>query len=290
MVFYDYNRAEPCRRAPLSLSCVTCNCDAKSYPRKVLRMVRQLLLDDLSGLKQTIRHVVAISDLQYQVVRDYLPPQTTFHRIDNPISAPDLGPKSTCGAEFLFVGRLSAEKGVAHFCEAARLAGVVPVIAGDGPLAGELRARFPEARMLGWQSPERVRDLMRNARALVFPSVWYEGQPLTVYEALALGTPVIVSDVCAGRESVEDGVNGAWFASGDPRSLAAVLQRLGDDATTKRMSRQAYETYWANPLTIDRHLDAIEALYTQVIGEVAQPSATEILAAAKIERQTATTS
>jgi glycosyltransferase involved in cell wall biosynthesis len=272
--FYDYNRAEPCRRVPLSFSCVTCNCDARSYPRKVLRMIRQLLLDDVSRLKQTIRHVVTISELQYQVVRDYLPPQTIYHRVGNPISVPDLGPKPAPGGEFLFVGRLSAEKGVAHFCAAARLAGVAPVIAGDGPLADELRMRFPEARMLGWQSRDRVCELMRAARALVFPSVWYEGQPLTVYEALALGTPVIVSDVCAGREAVEDGVNGAWFSSADPHSLAAAIERLGDDTTAARMSRRAYETYWADPLTIDRHLDAIEAVYGEALGEVGtQPEA-----------------
>jgi glycosyltransferase involved in cell wall biosynthesis len=107
---------------------------------------------------------------------------------------------------------------------------------------------------------------MRAARALVFPSVWYEGQPLTVYEALALGTPVIVSDVCAGREAVEDGVDGIWFSSADPRSLAAALVRLRDDATAARMSRRAYERYWANPLTLDRHLDAIEAVYGQALG------------------------
>jgi glycosyltransferase involved in cell wall biosynthesis len=232
-----------------------------------LRMIRQLLLDDVSQLKQTIRHVVTISELQYQAVRDYMPAQTIYHRVNNPIGMTALGPKPEPGDEFLFVGRLSTEKGIVHFCEAARIAGVVPVIAGDGPLADELRQRYPEARMLGWQAPERVCELMRGARALVFPSVWYEGQPLTVYEALALGTPVIVSDVCAGREAVEDGVDGVWFSSADPRSLAEAVAQLGDDATAARMSRHAYEKYWANPLTLDRHLDAVEAVYGQALDE-----------------------
>ena len=65
-----------------------------------------------------------------------------------------------------------------------------------------MEKEFPQARFLGWRSPQEVRSLLRAARALVFPSVWYEGQPLSVYEALALGTPVIVSDLCAGREAV----------------------------------------------------------------------------------------
>ena len=85
--------------------------------------------------------------------------------------------------------------------------------------------------------------MLRNARALVFPSVWYEGQPLTVLEALGLGTPVIVSDVCAGRESVEDGVSGRWFRSNDAASLAAAMRELSNDATARRMSRAAYDLY-----------------------------------------------
>ncbi len=277
--FYDYKKAEPCTRVPLSRSCVTCDCDARSYPRKLLRIVRQLLLDNVSGMKEAIRHFVTISDLQYQVVRDYMPSETIFHRIANPISVPDLGPKPQPGKEFLFVGRLSTEKGIEHFCEAARLAGVVPVIAGDGPLGDDLRRRFPEARMLGWQSPQRVRELMRSARALVFPSVWYEGQPLTVYEALALGTPVVVSDVCAGREAIEHGINGLRFTSGDAHSLAAALRSLEDDDAAERMTCSAYENYWADPLTVDRHLDAIESLYEQLLGGVSpasRPAAEEI--------------
>ena len=113
---------------------------------------------------------------------------------------------------------------------------------------------------------------MRAARALVFPSVWYEGQPLTVLESLAAGTPVIVSDICAGREAVEDGVNGLWFASGKPDSLAAALMRLSDDAEARRMSDAAYDLFWADPLTLDRHLDGIEAVYRSSLASARSPS------------------
>jgi glycosyltransferase involved in cell wall biosynthesis len=124
---------------------------------------------------------------------------------------------------------------------------------------------------------------MRQARALVFPSVWYEGQPLTVYESLAVGTPVIVSDACAGREAVEDGNNGFWFRSGDPASLARHLTALSDDAVARRMSRAAHARYWAAPLTMDRHLDRLAEVYAAVLRDgaparsraapVARPSA-----------------
>ncbi len=263
--FYDYPRAQPCHRVPMSMSCISVNCDARTYPRKVMRLVRQGVLDHVSGFKQAVRDVVMISDLQMQVSSPYMPAGVRYHKVANPIDAIDQGPKPAHGKDFLYVGRLSTEKGVAHFCEGARRAGVSPLIAGDGPLGAELRSKYPEARFLGWQSPDQVRALMRDCRALVFPSVWYEGQPLTVYEALATGTPVIVSDVCAGREAVEDGVNGLWFTSTDAESLAVALRRLSDDAEAARMTAETYRRYWAQPLTIGRHLDAIETVYQEAL-------------------------
>ena len=106
-----------------------------------------------------------------------------------------------------------------------------------------------------------VQTALRNARALVFPSLWFEGQPLTVLEAKALGTPVIVSDVCAGREEVEDGVTGLWFRSGDSTDLARALRTIADDATVVRMSNASHEAYWADAPTLSRHVERIIDIY-----------------------------
>ncbi len=92
--------------------------------------------------------------------------------------------------------------------------------------------------MLGWQDHDAVRGHLRSARALVFPSLWYEGQPLTVLEALSVGTPVIVSDGCAGRDFVADGVSGLWFRSGDADDLARAMREMADDALAERLSRE----------------------------------------------------
>ena len=170
------------------------------------------------------------------------------------------------------MGRVSPEKGVGLFAEAARRIGAAPVIIGDGPSVEEIRRRYPEARLLGWQSPDEVRQHLHRARALVFPSVWYEGQPLTVYEALALGTPVIVSDVCAGREGVVHGETGLWFRSGDPASLAEALRALSDSSVARRMGEAAHRRYWANPMTLERHVDGLLAVYGEALGARAAPA------------------
>ena len=141
--------------------------------------------------------------------------------------AEDLGPKTNAASgDLIFVGRLSPEKGAALFAEAANRAGLSPTFIGDGPIADELKARYPKARFLGWLPPDEVRRHMRAARALIFPSLWYEGQPLTVLEAKAMGTPVVVSDICAGREEIEDGV----VAEGDLREM---MDREDEEADGK---------------------------------------------------------
>lgn len=264
--FYDYPAAHPCHRRPMSLDCISCNCDSRSYHRKLMRVGRHAVMQH-SGLLDCIGHVITISRLQRQILQPYLPAGAQYHEIANPIDVAPLGQKADSPpGDFVFVGRLSAEKGPMLFAEAARLAGQRAVFIGDGPQGAELRGRYPEASILGWKEPAEVRSLLRKARALVFPSVWYEGQPLTVLEALGLGTPVIVSDVCAGRESVEDGIDGRWFRSNDAASLAAAMQELSDDATARRMSQAAYDLYWTNPPTLKRHLDRLAAVYEMALG------------------------
>jgi glycosyltransferase involved in cell wall biosynthesis len=248
----------------MSTACVATNCDMRSYGRKAARLARHELVK-FGGLANAFTHVITISQLQYDVSHDYVAPGVAWRRVDNPIDAENPGLKSHVGEDFLFVGRVSTEKGIAHFCEAARRAGVVATIAGDGPLMGELKEKYPDARFLGWKSPSELRGIMRAARVLVFPSVWYEGQPLTVYEALAQGTPVIVSDACAGREAVAHGENGLWFRSADADSLAGALRELGNDQSAARMSANAWRKYWDAPLSMERHLDSTEKVYAEAL-------------------------
>lgn len=264
--FYNYQENAVCRLAPMSAACWATNCDSRNYPFKLWRNARMLVAQRVAHLADAFSDILLISQLQEEALAPYLPRAAAIHRVANPVEAEPLGRKENpASGDFLFVGRLSAEKGAFLFAEAAERAGVAPVIVGDGHIAGELRARFPQLRMLGWKAPQEVRTAMRNARALVFPSLWYEGQPLTVLEAKAMGTPVIVSDACAGREAVEDGVTGLWFESGDAASLADAMTRLKDDALVARLSAQAYDAYWRAPATLDRHIEETLKVYDRML-------------------------
>ena len=264
--FYNYQHHHVCKLKPLSAACWTTNCDSRTAARKVWRNVRLTVAKHVAHLPDAFPDYITISDFQQDIVAPLVPKGARLHRIDNPVSVPDLGPKpDPASGEIIFVGRLSPEKGAFVFAEAARKAGLRPTYVGDGPIAGEIAGRYPEARLLGWKDAAEVQAAMRAARALVFPSLWYEGQPLTVLEAKGLGVPVVVSDACAGREEVEDGVTGLWFRSADADDLARALISLRDDAIVASMSKAAYAAYWDDPLTIARHVGRITALYEEVL-------------------------
>lgn len=272
--FYNYQNNEVCRLEPMSAACWATHCDSRNYPFKLWRNARLWAAEHVAGLPEVFSDIILISDLQEEVLASHLPKGACVHRVCNPIDAEPLGQKDNpASGEMIFVGRLSPEKGALLFAEAAAHANVTPIFIGDGSIADELRARFPQARLLGWQAPEEVHKAMRAARALVFPSLWYETQGMTALEAKAMGTPVIVSDVCAARAYIEDGASGLWFKSGDAASLARALTRLADDSLAARLSKGAYESYWRDPPTLARHVAETLKVYRDMLARAHAPAA-----------------
>ena len=264
--FYNYRAHHHCTLKPLSLACLTTHCDTRSFAYKGWRVARTLAANYLYDVPGTIRNVAYFHAFQREIVEKHLPRTTRLHESPNPVEVENLGRKPDPSAgEIIFLGRVSEEKGVMLYCEAARRAGQTPVIVGDGPAAETIRAAYPDAQILGWHDGAGVRKRLREARALVFPSLWYEGQPLTVLESLALGTPVIAGDGSAGRESVVDGETGLWFKQADPDDLARALKAMEDDALVTRLSNNAFDRYWANPFTIERHCQRLEEVYAALV-------------------------
>lgn len=264
--FYVYPQQQICRRQPLSLDCIACRCDRRSYPQKLWRVGRTVLQDRVARVRQRTSHFIGVSDFAMDILRPHLPPSTPTTVVRNPIDCEDRGPAPVAANRpFVFVGRLVPEKGPRLFAEAARLAGVPAVIVGDGELRGEIARDFPEIEITGWQTSAQVSEWLRRARALVFPSLWYETLGLVVVEAAANGVPTIVSDTCAASGMVADGERGLHFENGSAASLAERLRRLGDDALLTRFGRAAYDWYWRDPWSSTRHVDDLLDVYRRTL-------------------------
>jgi glycosyltransferase involved in cell wall biosynthesis len=185
---------------------------------------------------------------------------------------PDPGERDQAGNYVLFVGRLSQEKGVSILLDAWKLLDIpVPLkIVGDGPRRAELQKRAVEHKLtsvelLGQLHRERTRDLIRNARFLVLPSLWYEGFPMVLAESFACGVPVIGSRLGAMEELIDDGQIGLHFGPGDPADLARkIAWAWSNPAEMAVMGHRARRKYEHNYGT-ESNYRLLMNIYCQVI-------------------------
>jgi glycosyltransferase involved in cell wall biosynthesis len=176
---------------------------------------------------------------------------------------PDPGVGMHRGEYALFVGRLSAEKGVAVLLQAwARLERRMALkVVGTGPFSPPPDCGQAAVEWLGRASPRRVLELMKEARFLLFPSEVYENCPMTLIQAFATGLPVVASGHGSIGEMVRDRESGRHFQPGDPvdlaRTIAALIDRPETLEAMMRQSRQAYEARY----TADRNYDRLRQVY-----------------------------
>jgi glycosyltransferase involved in cell wall biosynthesis len=185
----------------------------------------------------------------------------------------DLAPGSGSRSDyFLFAGRLSYEKGIDILLESfANLPQIKLVIAGDGPLKEMVMQRIqnlPNITYAGLQTKEQVASLMKECKALVFPSRWYEGMPITIIESFATGTPIIAAQIGAMPEMIQDGYNGFLFEAGNSVALAHRIRQF------ESMNEQAEQLYKdARQTYIDRyhpdiHYNSLLTIYEKTIAGV----------------------
>jgi glycosyltransferase involved in cell wall biosynthesis len=173
----------------------------------------------------------------------------------------------------LFVGRLSAEKGIAVLGEAWRAcSGTDLRVAGVGEADGSLQAS-EGIDMLGKQTAAQVQREMMAATALVLPSICFENFPLTLVEAFSCGLPVIASRIGALAELVEHGVTGLLFTPGDAADLARTVQWAAahpqEMATMGRNARALYERRYTPEVNHRQLLNIYRAAIAEVQMEVA---------------------
>ena len=175
---------------------------------------------------------------------------------------------------FVHVGRFAAVKNhemlVAAF---AQLVGQQPLptelwLVGDGELREavqhQVRALGIESRVrfLGVRSD--IPDLLRAADVFVFPSRW-EGNPLSVMEAMAAGLPVVATAVGGVPELVEDGVSGILVPNEDHNALVGALQQLVQRADLRAQMAHAARRRAEARFDIRHTVRAYESLYESLL-------------------------
>jgi glycosyltransferase involved in cell wall biosynthesis len=169
----------------------------------------------------------------------------------------------TARAAALYVGRLSAEKGIHTLLRAWNGLQVPLRVVGDGPLRDSVEnAVGPSLVALGWKTPAEVAFEMSQSTFLVLPSVWPESFPMAIVEAFCQSLPVIASRVGSLAEIIEEGATGLLFSLQDPDDLAAKVLWAHQHPEEMRMmganARKVYEEKYS-PAVNFRQLTKIYA-------------------------------
>lgn len=176
------------------------------------------------------------------------------------------------GGDYLaFLGRMSPEKGPEIAIRVAEEAGLKLRMAAKVPDGDrewfEQRVlpllKHPGVEYIGEANEEQKGELLRGARALLFPARWPEPFGLTLIESLACGTPVVALGVGSVPELLDDGVTG--FVCSTAAEMVGACARL--DTVSRRACRDSFE----KDFTSDVMVDAYVALYERALAEQPLP-------------------
>lgn len=169
---------------------------------------------------------------------------------------------------FLFAGRISSEKGVDFLLKAfSNMPGEQLYIAGDGPLKQLLQEQyrqFTNIHFKGRLENNDLIELMKKSKALLFPSLWYEGLPVTIAEAFSTGTPVLASKLGAMETMITDSYNGLHFNPGDAEDIKRTVKAFNhftDKTILYKNARQTYLDFY----TPEKHYESIMNIYSKLV-------------------------
>ncbi len=247
---------------------------------------RRIRRDYVQRMLQSADAVTALSQSQMDDARALAPELARDSMvIPNPADADAIVTQASLGApcrdsmpHILFSGRLEEQKRVDLLIEAYhRIVAGTPeypldlVVAGDGSLLPHLQEqarRGPGAARIRFSGALRYEDSLaqiRDASVLVLPSQESEGCPNVVLEAMALKTPVIVSNHGPLPELITHGFNGEVFPSGDAAALKNRLCGFAGNAEKLARYAAAGRRRLEERHRFDRIADAYEDLYGRLI-------------------------
>jgi glycosyltransferase involved in cell wall biosynthesis len=170
------------------------------------------------------------------------------------------------GEYFLYLGRLSEEKDVGTLLTAWHRVRWPLLVVGDGPERSRLEAMAPAGVEFRQTVPPSVAaELLRRARAILLPSICYEGEPRVVLEAYAAGVPVVASGIGGLADLVPDGLSGIVASPRSPNAWAEAAERLSDDTESERLGEGAHQL-WQERHSPERGLQELEAAYLESVG------------------------
>lgn len=158
--------------------------------------------------------------------------------------APSVNPPQEwhAGVFVSFVGRVSTEKGIDEFIEAARMNPELPFkVAGNIDASYKLPKNLPRnVEFVGFLKGQDLDEFYLKSRMIIVPSKWYEGFPNVIVRGMLLGRPIVTTNIGAMQSIIRNGENGLLVPPADGRALGEAIQKLYvDEDLCKRYGIQA---------------------------------------------------
>lgn len=220
------------------------------------------------GTWNMVDRFITLTGFAQNLFIEHLPEISASKFVEKANFVKDCGFTLNTSPKFLFIGRLSEEKGIGVILKVFSSSTLTLQIVGAGPEQQEVE-KYASANAninyLGSLKKELVLKEMKDCTALIFPSIWYEGMPMTIIEALSSGTPVIASDLGSMKTMITHGYNGLLFNPNDPKDLAAKIDYWNDltaeqKTVFRKNARLTYETLYLP----SRNCEILEAQYTDL--------------------------
>ena len=171
---------------------------------------------------------------------------------------------------FVFAGRIDKLKGIDILLKAWKIMGNdAPrlIICGTGPMEEWCREYITSnnlnAEMKGFIQNSEALDIIAVSRALILPTQWYEGFPMSIVEAFSTGTPVICSDLGNAGSLITEGKNGVKFMPDSPEELVEAVRRLDQ---YNDIYHSAYSIYCKN-YTEEQNYTTLMKIYDHLISD-----------------------
>jgi len=272
--YFNFKTEAPCGQVPMTLGCLTTACSKRSLSDKAWRVTRGMILNRILDRRMGWRILMVHDDMRDNFVAGGFDSKrlTTIPNPSIPFTSSAVDPVAS--KRFLFVGRLSREKGPDLACAAATMAGVDLTVVGDGEMRSALEATYPNVQFVGWRRKDELEPFARDARAMLLSSRSPEPFGLAVPEALGCGLPVMAASSAFLAADLERLGCGESVDVLDTPGFAARIAALSvDDARVGEMSRRALETYQQISPSPDKWVELILREYTKILAEQAPSSA-----------------
>lgn len=181
-------------------------------------------------------------------------------------------PATRVGDYGLYFGRITREKGVNLLVQAyEELTDHRLVIVGDdtteeGSYLKDYvkRKKLDNVEFMGFMAGARLEEIIRNARFILIPSVWYDNLPNTALEAFRNAKPVIASNIGSLPELVIDGYNGYLFQPGDVSELISRIREMEDEKLVAQMGEHSRQILM-NKFSAEAHYRNLMELFERLV-------------------------